>query len=622
VAHLAEVHASRARTEADPVRAADAWLAAARASLGSPEERREDILEHLDRALALRPDLAPALELRARVRGEMGNATHALADLERCLRLGGEPATRVPLHLAAAALCHDTLGDPTEALRHVEAALALAPERGEALARLARIHREAGRLPAAAEVLRRLTSVPDLPREAQIEHGYALAELEAAAGAIEASLSACHRVLDLDQGHPAALRLQIELERRGEDPAALLAALETASAVARDPALRIDAHLEAARIQAGPVRSRARAIDHLRAALELEQGRQEVRALLAELSEEGAPALALEEHRRLLVHDPLRVESWVALYRLLERMRAHDGAFVAATVIRWLGGALPGPGAERLLLEGDRQTLAPPPPLDEAGWELLLAPGDRGPLAEVVAAAGDALAGVLLDPRETRGAPVRQDHPFRRVLVELARCLGAGPFELYAAPLGRLAVEPGHPAAVMVGADLAHRSTLREQRFLLGRTAARLRTRSALAEAFPASFADAIGAAVRQVVPYHVGLGCPGEELLARVGKALSRKARRALEEPARVLAHQRPPPDLAAWRLAAAATADRAGLVLCGDVPTALDLLLREGAGRQPPPADRLTALRARPDALALLAFAASEAHLALRQRVRAAIA
>ncbi len=239
-----------------------------------------------------------------------------------------------------------------------------------------------------------------------------------------------------------------------------------------------------------------------------------------------------------------------------------------------------------------------------------------------MAAAGDVLGAVLTDPRETRGAPVRGDHPFRRVLAELARALGAAEFELYAAPMGRLTVEPGLPAAVRVGADLAHRSTVREQRFMLGRAAARLKTRSALVEAFPAQFGDAIGVAVRLAVPHYTAIGQPAEELARRLEKALSRKARRALEEPARALAHQRPTPDLAAWRAAAAATADRAGLALCGDVPTALDLLLRDDTGRKPAPGDRLAALAAHPEAQALLSFAATEAHLTLRQKLRVAIA
>ncbi|HET6438243.1 MAG TPA: tetratricopeptide repeat protein [Anaeromyxobacter sp.] len=618
---LAEVHAARARADKDPHRSADAFLAAARAAQAAPEGRRT-ALAHLDEALERRPELAPALELRARLRAVSGQPSLALDDLERCLALGGDPATQLPLHLTAAALYEEKLLDPSGALRHAEAALALAPEHTEALSRLARLHSTAGRLPAATAALRRLLAVPGLPRQAVLEHGSALAALEAQAGELEAALTSCRRVLDVDPGHPEVLRLQVELERRRGDPRELAAALDAAAESARDAAVRGEAHVEAARLQAATPGTRDKAVDHLKAALEIEPERDDIRAVLAEVAEEPQPALSLEQHRRLLQRDPGRVASWTALYRLHSRCRSHDGAFLAAGVLRWLGAAAPGPNAEQLLLEGDRQSLSPPPPLLPADFDLLRAPGDRGPLAEVVAIAGDALGTLLTDPRETRGAPVRGDHPFRRTLAELARALGAGEFELYAAPLGRLTVEPGTPAAVRVGADLAHRSTAREQRFMLGRAAARLRTRSALVEAFPARFADAVGAAVRLTVPHYGGMGHPDGELLRRLDKALPRKSRRALEEPARALAHQRPPPDLVAWRAAAASTADRAGLALCGDVPTALDLLLRDASGRKPAPAERAEALRASSEAQALLAFAAGETHLALRQKLRVAIA
>ena len=617
---LSEVHAARARAERDPHRAADAFLAAARAAQGSQDG--QTALSYLDEALTQRPDLAPALELRARLRAQAEEPSLALEDLERCLALGGEPANRVPLHLAAAALCEEKLRDATGALHHAEAALALAPESAEALARLARLHRVEGRPLAAARALRRLAAIPGLPGEVLVEHAFSLAFLEAELGDLEAAVIACQRVLEVEPGHSGALRLQVELSRRRGDPEKLASALEEAARGSRDVILRGDAHLEVARLRAETPGTRGQALDHLRSALDLDPDRDDVRAVLADLSEESQPALATEQHRRLLSRDPSRVASWTALYRLFSRSRSHDGAFLAASVLRWLGGSLPGPGAEQLLLEGDRQSLQAPPVLGAADFDLLRAPGDRGPLADLVALAGDTVAAVLADPGTTRGSPVRADHPFRRVLTDLARSLGAGEFELYAAPLGRLTVEPGSPAAVRVGADLAHRTTLREQRFLLGRIAARLRTRSALAVAFPAEFADAVGALARLVIPHFTGLGRQSDDLDRKLAKAVSRKMRRALEEPARALAHQRPPPDAGAWSAAAATTADRAGLALCGDVPTALDLLIRDDSGRKPAAADRLTALRAHPEARALLAFAASETHLGLRQKLRVAIA
>jgi hypothetical protein len=208
------------------------------------------------------------------------------------------------------------------------------------------------------------------------------------------------------------------------------------------------------------------------------------------------------------------------------------------------------------------------------------------------------------------------------VLADLARAMGAPEHEIYPTSRGRVLVEPGVPHAVLVGADLARRTTMREQRFLLGRAAARLRGRTGLVEAVPApALWDAVAAAIRQVVPGWAGAGQPSEDLVRRVGRALSRKARRALEEPARTIARNQGSTDLAALRVAAASTADRAGLVLCGDVPTAIALLVREPGARGA--GDEIQAeARRREETRALLAFAAEEAHFRLRQKLRVAVA
>jgi cellulose synthase operon protein C len=614
---LASLHEARARAAREPADAADAWTAAARAA--QQAGRRDEALEALDAALEAAPGHAAALQLRARLRAEAGRPADAVVDAEACLALGGEAPVRIPLHLLAAGLCQDLLGEAARALGHLEAVLALAPDHGEALERLARLLLAERRHAEAAAALRRLAALPGLPQRDALRHLAALAEAEAAQGGDAAAASTCRRILEVEPGHARALQLLVEIERRRGDPQQLAAALE-AAAEAADPAAAPDLHLDAARLHAGPLASRARAVEHLRAALAADPGRDDVRALLAETCEDSAPSLAVDCHRELLARDAVRVASWAALYRVFDRARAHDRAYVVASVLRWLGAIPPGPSAEKLLLEGDRQALPAPPPLPAADWDTLRDPADRGPLSDLVAAAGD----WLVDPPAARrpAAPVREDHPFRKLLGDLARSLGAGEHELVVGPLGALVVEPGAPPVVRVGADLARRTTVREQRFLLGRAAARLRARSAVADALTdAALGERVAAAVWLVVPGYAGTGRPAEELVRRLGKALPRRVRKALEEPARALAQLRPAPDLAAWRVAAAATADRAGLVLCGDVPTAVGLLLRDGPPA-PEGADLADRLRARPDALALLAFAATDAHFALRQRLRAAIA
>ena len=621
-AELAQLHSARARAEQDAHRAAVSWLAAARAALRAPAGR-DAALGLLDRALDADPGLGPALELRARGRAEAGRHEEALADYEAALALGADPEPRLALHLEAAAACQDGLRAPARALPHLNAALAISPESPEALARLAHAEQALGRPGAAGDALRRLVELPELPREQRVSSLLALAEIHERLGEPRAAAAACRRVLELEPSRDEALRTLLRVEGGNDDPWVQLAALETAAASSRDAALRAEAHSKAARLHAGPLQGRANAVEHLRAALALDPARDEDRGALADLLEELAPLAALDEHRSLIARDPLRIGSWKALSRHFERTRAHDRAYVAATVVRWLGAPPPGAGTERLLLEGDRQSLPPPPTLGAEAWDLLRAPGDRGPLAEVVAIAGDAIAAAAAargeSRRTARGEPLRPDHPFRQLLAELSRALGLPEHELFGATPGRLEIELGDPYAVRIGADLARRTTAREQRFLLGRLAARLRSRSCLAEELPPE-----GLVAWALAAAHAAVGgAQGNDDRARqVAKALGRRARKLLEQPAHALLSAASPPDAGAWREAAARTADRLGLLLSGDVPTAIDMLLRDDAGRALGRAEAIEAAPRRPDVKALLAFAASDVHFALRQRLRVAIA
>ena len=81
-------------------------------------------------------------------------------------------------------------------------------------------------------------------------------------------------------------------------------------------------------------------------------------------------------------------------------------------------------------------------------------------------------------------------------------------------------------------------------------------------------------------------------------------------------------PPDVGGWLEGASRSADRLGLLVCGDVPTAIEVLLRDGPERPADHAATIAAASGRADVRALLSFAASDVHFALRQRLRVAIA
>ncbi|MBI5066673.1 MAG: tetratricopeptide repeat protein [Deltaproteobacteria bacterium] len=622
-ADLCALREARARAARGPVEAAEEWLAAARVAAG-PLQDPDRALEAVDQAVALRPSWQEALLERARLLASVpGRAADAARDLGACLTLGGEPAALAPVHLELAALHQGPLGDAPRAMSHLNAVLASAPENVEALTRLARIHREAQNWPAAADALRRLVSTQALSGDEQVPRLLELAEVRAE-GFDDAPAAAelCERALDLAPGHAPALDLLVRVREKAEDVPGLVTALIRAGREGKDGARRGSARMRAARLLAERLGDPVQAAELLRQAIAEEPGSIPAREQLAELLAQGEPERAAEEQRLILDLDPARVETWHSLYRLFQRSRAHDRAFVAASVLRFLQAADAGeaaflaettPQAPRL----SAQTVGP----DE--WEALRHPLDRGPLSELMALAGEHLGRLLPAPAE---APrLKGSHPVRRQLEELARNLDVRDFTLLEGGEGAaLALDPTPADQARVGGEFQRRHGPAEQRFLLARVAARLRARNGLADHLgPGRLGEFLAATVRQVAGNWSATGDPGEGLVKQVAKVLPRRTRRAVEELAGRLAPLEV--DLIAWYASMSGTADRAGLLLCGDVTAALQLVLRDGAPAPPrpePATDVREAVRTRPDLQELLRFAASDEHFRLRQRLRMAIA
>jgi hypothetical protein len=132
-----------------------------------------------------------------------------------------------------------------------------------------------------------------------------------------------------------------------------------------------------------------------------------------------------------------------------------------------------------------------------------------------------------------------------------------------------------------------------------------------------------MGAAIRQVEPAFAQLGGSDPDVDRRLGKALSRKARKSLEAPARAALRQQGPVDPAAVLAGARMSGDRAGLLLCGDAGVALSVVLREEAGRgADSPAAIAGALASKAELQDLVRFALSDEHFALRARLKMSVA
>ena len=203
----------------------------------------------------------------------------------------------------------------------------------------------------------------------------------------------------------------------------------------------------------------------------------------------------------------------------------------------------------------------------------------------------------------------------------MAQVFSVDEFEVYQARRGLIVLETTEPLAVCVGQDVVRKFNAREQKFLIGRAVLGLLNKTAVLNKLSrGETADLFGNSIRIFAPNFDNLGRRNEESVKQFRRAYSRKALKALEPPALALAAQAKV-DLDGLLEALAFSADRAGLVLCGDVGIGLSVVLKEDPNmasvRVEGAETVLNMVRSRKDLAELLVYSVSDDFFRLRQRL-----
>lgn len=367
------------------------------------------------------------------------------------------------------------------------------------------------------------------------------------------------------------------------------------------------------------------ALDAFTGAVELRPDDVESRAALAELhAARGQRQMAVRELETVSRFAPLRAQTYRRLFELHQRAGRADRAWLSGTCLEELGAS---DMSHELLIEQFRPegAVRPLTAVAEAWWdELLVAEGADPIVAELLAIVGEtAIALRLEDPskRPTVLDPARKKEPTStisaiRTFVWAARALGVKAPDLYAlgdVPSGIAAAQVSPPATALGHEVLSGRS-VQELAFLAGRHLTYYRPAHYPLVFFPtlASLEALVLASMRVVVPA-IALPAEGATLSEALGARLAPEAKERLAEVVARLDARGGRLDLRSWIRSVELTAARAGLLLAGDLRTAMRLTKDERRAIA-----ELDAETRRGD---LLAFCASEAYSALRERMGIAI-
>jgi hypothetical protein len=587
----------------DGARATDAWVAAAECDITYPDVYRR--LASLYRNHGKNEELESLTQARI----DAGADTPTLAALL--------------LERAAQRRARSDLAGMIDAL---EQCLELDPQHFAALEQLVDAHRLAENWQGAAETLIRIARL----KRSREEQAWAFGQLgeiyHEHLGDLERSEAALRRARELEPGHVGTLdRLAsvLALEGKARESARLLEELVRRAGTieqARDYRIRLALAVE----HAGQAKQSERMLDALRAGHPTEP---DVILALADFYERQGDSAAEAMHLNRAANDlraaiearPGDEASWTTLVRVLHRRHGPGPASCAASAAIALGH----PAS---LFEGDvtahHEALGEPRAPLPASVDAVVAPPALPPtLGRLFLLCEEAFDKIL--PFDSAAWRLRKPSAEHRTLLEeagaVAEVLGISEPRLkvtYIAPVACIPIS-GDPPTLVVGGHLHEMTTPQERVFLFAR-ALKIAAHH-LAPALRARQGE-LDAALLALLQGHDGGRAHGPEgqAIQELRKKLLRAVPRRWRDEVEGLVLELRGHASFSTRSAAFAISqlgDRIALTLTGDVPSAVDALLKM-AGHTVPKHDagRVDAIRETPEAWAIIEFAISDAHFEAR--------
>jgi tetratricopeptide (TPR) repeat protein len=592
-------------------------------------------------ALHLSPSHPQTLRALADLAIERGDKLEAARSLRQVAESCGDPAEQGRLYEQIGDL-HLSLGNTGAAREAYEEAVARvegdSPDQVPLLEKTMATQRGEGALRAAIETARRIADIVGEPKE-RAARRREIAGFEMEQGNFDRAADLLEQVIADDSTDETALRTLCEAYERAGRGADVGATLQRVLPQLAEPAADAElahrraelwAKLGALLVPTDP----AAAVGALQAAITADPNRVEARLALAEIygARPEHREMAIENHKAILVFDPIRQESLHALAAEHIRLGHIDRARCLLEVLDLL----------RLATDEDKDFLAQNPAperkpddpyagtLEDGGRGRYLDPlQDLHFMAEVLAAVWEGAPGLSQASLDSFGVTAKDkvstvaDLAIAQIWGQAGKALGNRRTSLYLRPdadFDGVSLVGMAPPAIVVGPRLAGEAVLGELRFRIGRALELSRPEYLLAATLPAPEFDTLFMGVLKAFhPKHARFPAGSEdaaaEQAARLKKALPYKIAKRVGE--LFQEHADVALDPTRWREGAREAGNRAGLLMCGVASIAVRMVGREsipGAADVPDPetlrehAGRTGPLRE------LLRFAVSDAYLDAR--------
>ena len=549
--------------------------------------RLDEAIEPLEAARSLGGDDAKVLESLAQAYAGLGRWSDAASMSRQHLAIAPD-ASRFELLVAVGDfLSHE---DSSRAAEAYEEALELREDDRNVLAKLMRVSTEGRRWTRLLEVLDRIAALEEDPKNRAKFHHTAGTILRRELQRYHEAADFFRKALDGDPTLDSAFDGLVDCLTREADTAGLVAAyrkyLDRSVGASPDGATRAARYDALANILAGPAGDPTGAIEAFEQAESLSGPHAPRLRKIADLHAQlpnGGPANAIAVHRRLLAEDPRSAASYAVLAELFAGVGRPLGARVAHQVRQVLESATQEMPEHYDDLTNDRQSPT------RSHWDALVV-GDRDPTSDFLERIGPAvvaaaLATDLSSGNGGEGRPSTPD-PLSRILSEAETLIGVGRPDVRVGMVesGRVRLDHSSTNGIVVGADLEDSSSTGRLRFQIGWLLSLFHPAHAIRRVIR-DLADlrlwTLGS-LRLVLPGALIPGAQSSEVdqrSQRLKPHLRESEMVQLGDAATRLLRSRQTADLGAWVERVDLTADRVGLALAGDLPSAL-AEIRRGDG------------------------------------------
>jgi tetratricopeptide (TPR) repeat protein len=620
-------------------------LALAHGAMAELRQKRPERAAALhEAALRLSPSHPQTLRALADLAIERGDRLEAARSLRLVAESCGDPAEQRRLYEQIGDL-HLALGNMAAAREAYEEAVARieadSPEQVPLLEKTLAAQRAEGSLRTAIETARRIADIVVEPKERAVRR-CEIASFEMEQGNFDRAADLLEQAIVDDPSDETALWSLCEAYERAGRGADVGETLRRVLPQLAEPAADADlarrraelwAKLGALLVTTDP----AAAVGALQAAITADPRRMEARLALAEIygARPEHREMAIENHKAILVFDPIRQESLHALAADHIRLEQVDQARCLLEILDVFG--LTTDEDKDFLAQNPAPARKPDDPyagtMEDGGRGQYLDPlPDLRFMAEVLAAVWEGAPGLSQATLDSLGVTAKDkvstvaDLAIAQIWGQAAKTLGNRRTSLYLRPdadFDGVSLVGVAPPAIVVGRRLADDAAVGELRFRIGRALELSRPEYLLAATLPAPEFDILFMGVLKAFhPKHARFRAGSEdaatEQAAKLKKALPYKIAKRIGELFQEHAEVALDPTL--WREGAREAGNRAGLLMCGAAKVAVQIVSHESipGAAATPDAETLRDHAGRPGPLRdLLRFAVSDAYLDARDRL-----